>query len=114
MHQGDSLVGPLFVLAHFHALQFSMTIFPFCKFFLSFANDTHIIGLVFIVHFSFNHFVSQLVFVGFVVHPCKCLAWVLFNMPFGFSPPINFVVLQTTLGFWVSHLGLLLFFFFSL
>ncbi len=73
MHQGGSLIEPLFLLAHFHALQFSMTIFPFCKFFLSLANDTHIIGLAFIVHFAFDHFVSQLVFVRFVVHFCKCL-----------------------------------------
>jgi len=108
MHQGDSFIGPLFVLAHFHVLQFSMTIFPFCKFFPSFANDIHIIGLAFIIHFAFDHFVSQLVF---AVHPCKCLAWVPFNMPLGFSPPTNFIVHQTSLGFYVSHLGL--FFLFS-
>ncbi len=27
---------------------------------------------------------------GFVVQPCKCLAWSFFDFPFGFSPPINF------------------------
>jgi hypothetical protein len=74
MHQGDLLIGTLFVLTPFHVLQFSMMIVNFCKFFTSFANDTHIISLAFIVHFAFDHFVFQLVFVGFVFHPYKCLA----------------------------------------
>jgi hypothetical protein len=39
------------------------------------------------------------------------LAWVPFNMPLGFSPPTNFIVHQTSLGFYVSHLGF--FFLFS-
>jgi hypothetical protein len=61
--------------------------------------------------FAFDHFVFQLVFVGFVFYPYKCLAWVLFNMPPSFSPDTNFVVHRTTLGFWMSHLGLLFVFF---
>jgi hypothetical protein len=48
MHQSDLLIGTFVVLTPFHALQFFVMIFNFCKFFTSFANDIHIISLAFI------------------------------------------------------------------
>jgi hypothetical protein len=63
---------------------FSSCIFP------SLVVNTHIISLVFIIPFVFEHFGSQLAFVGFVVQPCKCLVWSSFDLFFGFFAPFNF------------------------
>ncbi len=63
-------------------------------FLVFFIDNTHIIGLTFIVRFAIEHFVFQLTSMGFVVQPCKCLAWLSFDLPFGFSPPIDFCCLS--------------------
>jgi hypothetical protein len=52
--------------------KFSSYIFP------SFVDDIHIIGLVFIVHLVFDHCVSQLAFMGFMIQPHKVFGLVAF------------------------------------
>jgi hypothetical protein len=47
-----------------------------CYFFLSLADDTHILDLAHVVSLAFDHFASKLVFMGLFVQLCKCLAWV--------------------------------------
>jgi hypothetical protein len=54
-HQGDLLGGALYVLTHFRALcsiarSFSSYVFP------SIAHNTHIIGPLSIVSFTYEHF----------------------------------------------------------
>jgi hypothetical protein len=82
---GDSLVGPLFVLAHFHVLCYYLKVFNLCFFFLHFfpslANNTHILGLTHVITLVFNRFPSHLASIGLFVQPHKCLAWA----PFGFT-----------------------------
>jgi len=68
-----------FPLVHFHVLRGFLNIFPSCLF-PSLANDTHNIGLDHVVPLAFDHFVSQLVFLGLVVQLHNCSAWA----PFGF------------------------------
>lgn len=81
VHQGDSLIKPLFDFAHFCVLCCFSGVFASCLFF-SLVDDTHIFGLVSIFTFAFDHFVSQLTFVGSTVQPHKCLIW----SPLGFPP----------------------------
>jgi hypothetical protein len=52
--QGDSFIRPLFTLVHFHALRYSLGVFPLC-FFLSLTNNTHIFGIAQVVSFAFDH-----------------------------------------------------------
>jgi len=55
--QGDSLVGPFFMLARFFALHCSSSIFPL-NLFPSLANHTHIFNLAHFIPFAFkDHFV---------------------------------------------------------
>jgi hypothetical protein len=44
-------------------------------FFFSLTNDTYIFNPTYVVPFIFDHFISQLVFVGLVVLFRKCLTW---------------------------------------
>ncbi len=55
--QGDSLVEPIFVFAHFHVLHCSFGVFLF-YFFPSLGDGIHILDLVYIVSFVFDHFIS--------------------------------------------------------
>jgi hypothetical protein len=43
-------------------------------------NDIHIIGLIFIVHLVFDHFVSQLASMGFMLQPHKLFDVVAFSV----------------------------------
>jgi hypothetical protein len=68
MGEGNPRTKPLFALAHFHALRCSFGVFP-SYLFPSLANGIHILGLVSIVSFVFDHFISQLMSMGLVVQP---------------------------------------------
>jgi hypothetical protein len=70
-----------FPLVHFHILRGFLNIFPSCLF-PSLANDTHKIGSTHVVPLAFDHFVSQLVFLGLVVQFHNCSAWAPFGLPF--------------------------------
>jgi hypothetical protein len=59
-------------------------------FFPSLTNDTHILNLAHVVSFTFDHFASQLVFMGSSIQPYKCFAWVSFGLPLEFDPPTKF------------------------
>jgi hypothetical protein len=72
--QGDLFNGPLFTLAHFCALWCYVGIFPFCIF-SSFIDDIHIIGLVFIICFVYNHFYFLIDFCG-----AHGSIWQMFNL----------------------------------
>ncbi len=50
------------------------------------ADDTHILGPTRVVSLTFDHFVSQLAFVGLFVQPHKCSAWVSFVLPLRLVP----------------------------
>jgi hypothetical protein len=54
-HQNDPLGGALFILTHFKALRSIINIFPSCLF-PSIVNDIHIIGALFIVLSTYEHF----------------------------------------------------------
>jgi hypothetical protein len=77
------LEGPLFALAHYCALCRSSRAFPLC-FFLSLADDIHILDKVHVISFAFDHFASQLSYVKLFVQPLKCSAWASFGLPFEF------------------------------
>jgi len=64
-------------------------VFPSC-FFPFLANDTHILNLAHVVSFTFDHFASQLAFMGSSIQPYKCFAWVSFGLPLEFNPPTKF------------------------
>jgi hypothetical protein len=85
-HQGNPLVGPLFDFTHFHALHYSSRVFPSCLF-LSLANDIYILGYAHVLSLTFDHVVSQLVYVRLCVQPHK---WTPFNLPLGFIPLVEF------------------------
>jgi hypothetical protein len=58
--------------------------------FPSLVDDIHIIGLAFIVHLAFDHFVFQLVLMGLMVQPYKYLAWSPSSLHLGFYRTIDF------------------------
>jgi hypothetical protein len=62
----DPLVGPLFTLAHFHALWCSTRVSAY-YIFPSLMDDTHIIGLSSTIHLTFNHFVFHLAFMQLMI-----------------------------------------------
>jgi hypothetical protein len=66
MHKDDPFVGPLFVFVHFRVLHYFLNVFPSCLFH-SLANDTHIFNLTNVVPFAFDHFLSQLAFMGLAI-----------------------------------------------
>jgi hypothetical protein len=70
-----------FALVHFHVLHGFLKKIPSCLF-PSLANDIHNIGPAHVVPLAFDHFVSQLVFMGLVVQLHNCSAWAPFGLPF--------------------------------
>jgi len=56
----------------------------------SLVNDTHILGLAHVISLTFDHFASQLTFVGLFVQPHKCSAWVSFVLSLEFAPLAEF------------------------
>ncbi len=87
--QGDPLVGPFFTFVHFCTLHYFSRVFPSCLF-PSLASDTHIFGPTHVISFAFNHFASQLAFIGLYVQPHKCSAQVLSSFLPRFVPPAKF------------------------
>jgi hypothetical protein len=83
---------------------------PHCLF-PSLVNETHnILDLAFIVNaFSFDHFVSQLTFVGLAVQPRKCLIWSLQASFMGSPFFMVFIAFPMTLRFY-AYLLLMCFF----
>jgi hypothetical protein len=85
--------GPLFALIHFQVLCYFLGVFSSCLF-PSLANDTHIIGLAHVISLTFDHFASQLAFVGLFVFSLGfvCLtSWV--------RPPCGIKILGVLFGF---------------
>ncbi len=83
--QGDSLSGFIFAFAHFRTLCCSIYLSP-SYFFHSKANDTHIIGLTYVVFHTFDHFTSQFCLVRLMFQHHKCTISSPSNIPFNFSP----------------------------
>jgi hypothetical protein len=54
------------------------------------ANDTHIFNLTNVVPFAFDHFLSQLTFMGLAIQLGKCLAWAPFGLLLGFTFLVDF------------------------
>jgi hypothetical protein len=77
--QGNSFIEPLFALAHFLVLQCSTRVFPSFVF----------ICLV-VIPLAFEHFVSQLAYVGLLVQPHACTSWSPSSLPFNFPPLVDF------------------------
>jgi putative effector of murein hydrolase len=73
-HQSDPLGGALFALTHFRALCFTTSHFPFYLF-PSIINDNHIIAMLSIVSFTYEHFQIELCVIGLFIQPKKCVAW---------------------------------------
>jgi hypothetical protein len=88
-HQGDLLRRPLFALVYFCALCCFSEVFPSC-FFLSLANDTHILNPTHVISFVFYHFIFQFVFVGLFVQLYKCSVWAPSGLLHRFVPLIEF------------------------
>jgi len=63
--------------------------FSLCLFF-SLVDSTHILDLACVVSLAFDHFVSQLTFMGLVVQFCKCSIWGHFGLLFRFAFPTSF------------------------
>jgi hypothetical protein len=85
--QGDPLgEGPLFALAHFKVLSFTVSHFPFCLF-PSIIDDTHIIGPLSIVSYAYEYFQIKLHVIGFSIQPQKCITWSPFGLPLDFNTP---------------------------
>ncbi len=98
-------IGPFSCIAMFYK-SFSLLYFPSpCK-------HTHIIGLVFIIHLAFDHFVSQLALRGFQSSPTSVGLGHLLVQLLGLFLSSIFIVCQMASQFQASHLGLLPFLFF--
>ncbi len=85
-HQGDSLGGALFVLAHFRALRsifnhFLSYLFP------SIIDNTQIIGPFSIVSFAYEHFQIELHATGLFNQPHKRVTGSPFGLLFDFNTP---------------------------
>jgi hypothetical protein len=89
IRQGDPLGRPLFVLAHFKVLHFTINCFLSCLF-PSITNDIHIIGPFLIVSFTYEHFQIELRAIGLFIQLQKCVAWSPFCLPFDFNTPSQF------------------------
>jgi hypothetical protein len=94
-------------------LRCSFWIYPY-YFFPSLVDDTHnIFDLGFIVNaFSFDHFVYQLMFMGLVVRPCKCLTWSPSSLLHGFSLLYYFYCLSHEIRVWSIPFAFMFFFYF--
>ncbi len=82
------LIKPPFDFAHFFVLCCFSNVCTSCLFFYL-VDDTHIFGHVSIVTSAFDHFISQLAYVGPIVQPHICLIW----SPLGLFPrfsPLSF------------------------
>ncbi len=84
LQKNDPLGGLLFVLTHYRAFlkiiaQVSSYVFP------SLTDDTHIMGLMSKIIFSFYHLSTQLALVGLKVKVLECRLW----NPFGISSSIK-------------------------
>jgi hypothetical protein len=78
------LMGLFMHLFIFGVLQYFSNVFPFCLFpFL--VDNTHILNLAYGIPLVFDHFVSQLVFMGLTIQSCNCLAWAPSNLPRWFA-----------------------------
>ncbi len=53
-------------------------------------NDTHIIGPLSIVSFTYEHFQNKLCAIGFSIQPKKCIAWSPSSSPPDFNTPSQF------------------------
>ncbi len=58
--------------------------------FHSLVDDIHILGLAHFVSLAFDHFVSQLAYVGLFVQLYKCSTWAPSSLPPRFAPPVEF------------------------
>jgi hypothetical protein len=94
-HWANPLIEPLFALIHFLVLQSSFLTFPLC-FLALLVDDIHILDLVSLVPFDFDHSTSQLALMGLVVQPLKCSTWSPFGSPPNFSPFHGFCCLPIT------------------
>jgi hypothetical protein len=74
MKHGDPLNGLLFVLAHYWTFLGTITWTPNYVF-LSYLNDTHIVGFMNEVILSFDHLSTQLALVRLRVKVSKCILW---------------------------------------
>jgi len=79
MHQGNSFVEPLFALAHFLVLWYSTRVFLSCVF-----------TCLIVIPLAFEHFVSQLAYVGLLIQPHSCTSWLPSSLPFNFPPLVDF------------------------
>ncbi len=79
MHQGDPLVGLLFVLAHFHILCYFVGVFPLCLFL------TLALPMLFPLFLCF-----PIGLCGVIYSTPQVSTWASFVFPLGFVPPIEF------------------------
>jgi len=98
--QGDPLRGLSFFLAHYWI--FLNTIMRVPNYiFPSLMNNTHIMGPMNQLICAFDHFLTQLTFVGFKVKMLKCKLW----SPSRISPSIKILQGCNLVTKWLTHFG---------
>jgi hypothetical protein len=92
----------------FCVLQCSSNVFPSCLF-CSLVDNTHILNLAYVIPLVFDHFVSQLAFVGLTIQSHNCSVWAPSSLPFWFAFLASLCYLIDDIRIKGSHLVLVCF-----